>query len=120
MRVATTWVPSTAPNSSRAGAGRVQNGSAGTGDEDRQVPGDRQLEVDQRADQIEVQAEDLSGEDEEQEGLRDADQADRGGDGEHSAHVPRGRSGGAADPVVGDGQDRTVVEQREQHDHDRR
>ena len=74
------------------------------------MPGDRQHEIHHRLQPGTAQVEDAVAQKEQPERRDRPDDTQDGSDPEHRAHVPNFRPVAVADTVVGNGQDRTVVE----------
>jgi hypothetical protein len=83
-------------------------------------PGHRQHQIHQRLQLRAVEVEHAVAEVEQAERGDRADDAQHRGDAQNQAHVPGFGLVLVMHVVVGDGQDRAVVEQRQHHDHDRR
>ena len=84
------------------------------------MSGHRQFQVHQRLDMCAVEMKDALAEIKQAKRGHDPDEAQDGGDAQHHAHVPSFGLILVMNVVIGNGQDGSVVEQRQHYDHHRR
>ena len=82
------------------------------------MSGHGKLKVHQCLDGQAVHVEDALAEIEEKKRCGNADDSEHGGDGEHQPHIPGFGLVSIQDIVISDRQNRSVIEQRNHHDHD--